>query len=234
MPTQKEPHRQQYVAFSFFKVRPKWRRLQLAEREDQRRNFVETIRKWQVGGSMKILTYSLVGLRADCDFMLWRICYSLDCMQQMSADLYRTSLGGYLEVTHNFLGMTRRSQYALSDEPHPELRGVLQAGGSKYLFVYPLVRTRPWYLLPFHERQRMVHEITGLRNEFPNTRVNVAYSFGLDEQDFIVTLEGDHPEDFVERIQRLKETDASPYIQSDTPSFICVQTSLEDMADQLG
>ncbi|HYG99222.1 MAG TPA: chlorite dismutase family protein [Terriglobales bacterium] len=206
----------------------------LVDREIHRREMAETIRKWQAGGSMKILTYSLVGLRADCDFMLWRICYSLDCMQEMAADVSRTRLGGYLELRHNLLGMTRRSVYAMNDETRSELRGALHAGGSRYLHVYPLVRTRPWYLLPFQERQRMVHEITKLHDEFPDVRVNVAYSFGLGEQDFIVVLEGDRPEDFLERTMRLKETDSGPYVQSDTPSFTCVQTGLDHMLEQLG
>lgn len=234
MDRQIERHRQQFLSFTFFKIALDWRRLSLTERTEHRREFIDLTRKWQTGGDMRILTYSMVGLRADCDFMLWRICHSLDCMQQMASDLHRTGIGAYLDVRHNLLGMVRRSQYALTDEPHHELRGALHAGGSKYLFLFPLVRTRPWYLLPFQERQRMVREVTAIRDEFPDMRVNIAYSLGLDEQDFIVTFEGDAPEEFVERNLRSREVDSSAYILRDTPSFLCVQTSLEDMVDQLG
>lgn len=80
----------------------------------------------------------------------------------------------------------------------------------------------------------MVREVTAIRDEFPDMRVNIAYSLGLDEQDFIVTFEGDAPEEFVERNLRSREVDSSAYILRDTPSFLCVQTSLEDMVDQLG
>ena len=42
---------------------------------------------------MRVLTYSTVGLRGDCDFMLWRISYSLECLSNAQSDLMKTQLG---------------------------------------------------------------------------------------------------------------------------------------------
>src|SRR5512146_193003 len=103
MTPQKEAPRRQVVGFSFYKVMPEWRRLPLEEREEQRREFGDAVRKWQVPETMKVLTYSTVGTRGECDFLLWRICYSLECLQEMSADLLRTRLAGYLETPYSFL-----------------------------------------------------------------------------------------------------------------------------------
>jgi chlorite dismutase len=232
----KETHRRQFVSFGFFKVAPEWRRLPFAEREEHRREFAEVIAKWQVADTMKVLTYSTVGIRADTDFMLWRICYSLDCLQEMAADLLRTSLGGYINVTHALLGMTRHSEYAIGADTTVDrtLKGVIRPGGHRYLIVYPLVRTRSWYVLPFEERRRMVNELIKLSSEFPNTRLNVAYSFGLDEQDFVIAVETDSPDEYQERMMEAKEIDISPFTERDQPKFTCVRVNLEDMLERIG
>jgi chlorite dismutase len=237
MTPQKEPLHRQVVGFTFYKVAPEWRRLSLQEREDQRREFADTLRKWQVPETMKVLTYSTVGTRAECHFLLWRICYSLECLQEMSADLLRTRLAGYLETPYSYLSMTRRSSYFIGAEipdRHDIVRGVIKPGGHKYLFVYPMVRTRAWYVLPFEERQRMMNEIIAAGREFPRVHLNVTYSFGLDDNEFVVAIETDYPEDAIERVMRFRESDASPYTLRDTPTFACVQMPVNDMLERIG
>jgi chlorite dismutase len=205
------------------------------EREEHRREFADTIRKWNAPDTMKVLTYSLVGTRGDADLLLWRICYSVSCLQEMASDLLRTRLGGYIEMPYSYLGMTRRSEYEINPtEGGALLHGVVRPGGCKYLFLYPLVRTRNWYQLPFEDRQRMVREIVGLSRDFPRTHLHVTYSFGLDSQDFLIAAETDHPEDFVERMMRVRELESGPYTQSDTPVFTCVKASVEDMLERIG
>ena len=231
----KESHRRQFVNFSFFKVAPEWRRLPLGEREEHRREFAEVVTRWQVADTMRALTYSTVGLRADSDFMLWRICYSLECLQEMASDLLRTRLGGYITLSRAMLGMTRHSQYVIGDEKSDHaLRGGVRPGGHRYLCVYPLVRTRSWYILPFEERRRMVHELIKLSSDFPNTRLNVVYSFGLDEQDFIIVVETDSPDEYQDRMMQAKEIDISPYTERDQPRITCVRVSVEDMLERIG
>jgi len=34
------------------------------------------IKRWNQPGRLLTLTYSTVGLRGDCDMVLWRICYT--------------------------------------------------------------------------------------------------------------------------------------------------------------
>jgi chlorite dismutase len=235
MNTPREGHRRQFVSFSCYRVLPEWRRLPLGEREEHRREVAETISKWNVPDTMKVLTYSLVGMRGDADMLLWRICYSVSCLQEMSSDLLRTRLGGYLETPYAYLGMTRRSEYLIGDTHRElELHGLVRPGGGKYLFVYPMMRTRSWYLLPFEDRQRMIAEVVHTGNEFPGMHLHVVYSFGLDDQDFVLAIETDHPDVYVERVQRLRETESSLHVLRDTPMFTCVQTSTEEMLERIG
>jgi chlorite dismutase len=233
MTPHKEVPRRQFVSFLFYRVLPEWRRLPLEQRESHRREFAETIRKWNVPDTMKVRTYSLVGLRGDCDLLVWRICYSVSCLQEMASDLLRTQLGGYLETPYSFLGMTRHSQYPITNIDQ-EMHNAEHLGTAKFLFVYPLVRTRSWYLLPFEDRQRMIEELVRVGHEFPKTRLHVLYSFGLDDHDFTIAVETEHPDMYVERIMRLRETESSPYVQRDTPMFACVQASVEEMLERIG
>jgi len=230
-----EPTRQ-FVGFSFYKVQPEWRRLPRPERDEHRREFAELIHKWDQRDKFQTLTYSTVGLRPDCEMMLWRICYTADEIQMMTSEMLGTKLGAYLETPHNFIAMTKRSQYLIGHEHEgqSDSRGTLCPGGQKYIFVYPFWKTRAWYLLPLEERQRMMSEHIRIGHEFPRVKLNTTYSFGLDDQEFVVAFETDHPGDFLDLVQRLRESQGSAFTLRDTPIFTCVRTSVEDMLKRLG
>lgn len=230
-----EPRRQ-FVSFSFYKVQPEWRRLPHAEREEHCREFAQVIHKWDQRDKFQTLTYSTVGLRPDCEMMLWRICYTADEIQMMTSEMLATRLGAYIETPHSFIAMTKRSQYLIGHEHEEQIdsRGTLFPGGQKYIFVYPFWKTRAWYLLPMEERQKMMSEHIRVGHEFPRVKLNTTYSFGLDDQEFVVAFETDYPSDFLDLVQRLRETQGSAYTLRDTPIFTCVRTSVEDMLKRLG
>ena len=75
--------------------------------------------------------------------------YAVDELNQMRSALLQTPLGGYLTTPHNFLAMTRRSQYQIDREDESEGEGPRcdSPGGQKYIFIYPFWKTRPWYRL---------------------------------------------------------------------------------------
>lgn len=228
--------RRQVVNFGFFKALPDWRGLGRDHKRTLCRGFADVIQKWRDSDQMEILAYSLTGMRADCDMMLWRICYSLECLQQMQAELMATNMGSYLSTPYSFLAMTRHSQYQIGrghGQEHLQ-GGVLKCGVARYLSLHPFVKTRAWYQLPFEERQRMVSEYIGVARDFPRVRVNTTYSFGLDDQDFVLAFESDHASDFVDLMMRLRETENSVYTARDTPFFTCVQCSVEEMLERLG
>ena len=131
----------QFVTFTFYKARPDWRALDAAAKLDAKREFVEVFDSYR--RNLLMHTYSIVGLRSNVDFMIWRIGYTLDPFQEMSARLNATALGRHLDVTQSFLSMTKRSMYIDKDNPeHVEDRLHIIPGQSKYLFVYPFVKTR--------------------------------------------------------------------------------------------
>jgi chlorite dismutase len=231
-----KPVQRQIVGFTFYKVMPEWRRLPLADRAEHKRQFAETVARWNQPGRMLSLSYSTVGLRGDCDMVLWTICYTVDDLNAMRAELLGTGLGGYLETPYSYLSMTKRSQYLIDHEHEGQAdsRGFLRPGGQKYIFIYPFWKTRAWYLLPIEERQRLMNEHIRVGHEFPRVKLNTTYSFGIDDQEFVVAFETNYPEDFLDLVQRLRETEISPYTLRDTPIFTCIRMQPEEMVERLG
>ena len=70
-------------------------------------------------------------------------------------------------------------------------------------------------------------------NEFPSVKLNTTYSFGLDDQDFVVAFETEEPKDFLDLVMKLRETESSKYTQRDTPIFTCIQMPMEKILEQL-
>jgi chlorite dismutase len=226
-----EPRRQ-VVSLTFYKVLPEWRRLPSEERAEHRRDFASVISRWRESEQMTALTYSLCGLRADADMMLWRICYSLECLQQMQAELMGTGLGAYLQTPHSYLAMTRRSQYKIGRGDAEE--NAIRCGHYRYASVLPFVKTLAWYQVAFEERQRIINEYVDAIADFPRVRMNTLYSFGIDDQEYVLVFESDHLADMVDLKMRLRETENATYIHKDTPVFTAIQCDPEAMLEQLG
>lgn len=227
------PVQRQFVNFSYYKLDPAFRRLDDHEKIQARSEFLSLMHKKQ--GGMLCLTYSTVGLKADADFMLWRISQTTDDFQAHTQLINKSRLGAYLNQSHSYLSMTKRSMYIDKLDPFHtvESRTHIVPGKRKYIFVYPFVKTREWYLLPMSERQVVMDEHIRVGNKYPSVKLNTTYAFGLDDQDFVVAFESDEPKDFLDLVMDLRETVGSKYTVRDTPIFTCVQTPIENVLDQL-
>lgn len=226
-------NKRQYVHFQFFHLDPEFRRLPRAEKDDAFREYAEAMG----GGTddMMLFTYSLSGIRAEADFLTWRIVYDTDVLQRHTAGLNRTALAGYLTCPHAFLSQTKHSVYVDKHE-HPGQEGrrlSLNPGSRKYLFVYPFLKTRPWYLLSKEERQKAMDLHIAVGHRFPSVKLNTTYSFGLDDQEFVVAFETNEPGDFLDLVMALRETESSLYTLRDTPIFTCVRQEIGEILASL-
>jgi len=178
---------------------------------------------------MLIRAYSTVGTRGDVDLLLWQVSPEPQRFTQLMTALWSTPMAPYLSTPYAYLAMTRRSNYEIPDEDASETNKSLtiEPGPSKYLFVYPFVKTRAWYALPFEERQKLMEQHIVVGRKYPQVKLNTTYSFGLDDQEFVVAFETDDPADFLDLVQRLRTTTASSYTKRDTPTFTCVACSVE-------
>jgi chlorite dismutase/nitrite reductase/ring-hydroxylating ferredoxin subunit len=230
--TPKPPERRQVVRFAFYKLDSAWRRLSAERQASSKIEFGQTIESFT--GRLLLRPYGLVGIRGDCDFLLWQVAENLDSLVALQTALNRTDLGAYLTAPYSYLAMTRRSIYEFPEEPGQPSRLVIRPSEARYLFVYPFIKTRAWYMLPKAERQVMMDEHVRVGRQYPTIRLNTTYSYGLDDQEFIVAFEGDDPAEFLDLVMELRESKASSYTLRDTPTFTCVQMSLWDMLDTLG
>jgi chlorite dismutase len=224
----------QSVNFAFYKVDPAWRRLPKEQREASKKEFGAAVEEWRQ--RMLLIPYSTVGLRPETDFMLWRIAESLDLLQEMSRQLNKTALGAYLTTPYSFVAMTKRSIY-VDKHVHPGQEGrraAIVPGEYRYLFVYPFVKTRDWFLLPIEQRQEMMDVHIKVGHQFPSVKLNTTYSFGLDDQEFVVAFESDKPGDFVDLVMALRETEGSRFTLRDTPIITCIRKPIHETLDDLG
>ena len=222
----------QFMRYAFYRLDPAFRRLPLSERETATRQFLELLEKTAETAGTILRTYSLVGLRGDCDFMLWTIANDPLCFQQFQTAINRSALGAYLETAHSFLSMQKRSQYVNRIEGSGHGLELLP-GQGKYLFIYPFVKTRAWYALSPHARQGMMDEHIHAASTFTGVRINTSYSYGIDDQEFVVSFDSDYPQEFVDLVGRLRYTEASLYTQRDTPMFTCARVTPAELVRQL-
>jgi len=228
------PLQRQFVNFMFFRVDRAFRALPADVKVAAKRELAEIVESYH--GQMIVLPYSTLGLKAGIDFMLWRIGFDIDPFQKMAADINKSVLGQYLEVPQSFLAMTKHSQY-VEEHVHEGQEGRrlrIVPGKRPFLFVYPFVKTRDWYLLPMPERQRIMNEHIAIGHKYPRVKINTTYSFGLDDQDFVVAFESDTADEFLDLVQELRETESSKYTVRDTPMFTCRRTSMEEILDSIG
>ena len=226
--------RRDFVKHSFFKVSADWRHLSPGERAHSKTEFVDVVAEFSDRVTMG--SYSLVGTRGDVDFLLWKISPALEAINEMLAQLNRTELGKFLCTPHSYLSMTRRSPY-VDEHQHSEQEGssaTMRIIGRRYLFVYPFVKTHEWYQLTLEERQRMMKDHFVIGHRYPEVKISTAYSFGLDDQEFVLGFETDDPASFLDLVTELRESEARPYTLRDTPIFTCINKPLRACLDDLG
>ncbi|MEO8606438.1 MAG: chlorite dismutase family protein [Chloroflexota bacterium] len=225
--------KRQYIRFAFYKLDPLWRRLPPQEQVEQKQELLATIENFD--RRMLLRPYSLVGTRADAELLLWQIAESIEPFQQLATAILSTRMGAYLMLSVSLLSQTKRSIYEIRDNPDEDVeRLIILPSEAKYLFVYPFIKTRPWYQMSLEERQTMMDEHIRVGRKYPAVKLNTTYSFGLDDQEFVVAFETDEPSDFLDLVQELRETEASLYTLRDTPLYSCLRVGLDEALDALG
>ena len=218
----------QYVAYTFFKVDPAWRRLPVEERVAGKEAFAEVVESWAERFT-HLRAYSTVGVRPDCDFFLWKITERFQDLEELGAELNGTPIAGWLQTPYSYLATTKASQYTSARRPRK-----ITPHGSPYLVVYPFVKVRPWYALTEAERQRAMDEHIRIgREEFPGIHNHTTYSFGIDDQEFMTAFECDEPADFMHLMLRLRDSEASAYTERDTPIFVGRHLPIREALDRL-
>lgn len=206
----------QYVAYSFYKVDPAWRRLPAEERAAHKLAFASVVDDF-AGRMEGLRAYNVAGVRPDADFFLWKITTQYDDLLELGAALNGTALAGWLSTPYSYLATTKPSAY--TDQKRIRQGRVLPRD-APYLVVYPFVKLRPWYFLTFEERAAAMKEHAVVGGKFVTVTNHTTYSFGIDDQEFMPAFEVEEPADFMHLMLTLRETEASRWTERDTPIFV--------------
>ncbi len=206
-----------FVRYLFWKLAPDLRREPSSERSRRIDDAVRCLESPPAGLTLR--TYSLVGTKAGPQGFLWMIAPKLESFQELEARLWAGELGPYLDLTHSYLGLARRSEYLGGHAHAGQEGGKVRPTERPYLFVYPFVKKRSWYALPFEERRRIMAEHIQIGHRYPGVDIHTAYSFGIDDAEFILSFEADAPADFLDLVQALRPSEASRYTELETPIF---------------
>ena len=217
----------QYVAYTFYRVDPAWRRLPDEERRAGKDDFAEVIDEF-ADRFDALRCYTTTGVRPETDFFFWKITQRYDDLGELGAALNGTPLAGWLETPYSYLATTKASQYTSARKARK-----IVPKGSPYLVVYPFVKVRPWYALPEADRQRAMEEHMRVGHEFESIHNHTTYSFGIDDQEFMTAFECDEPADFMHLMLTLRESEASRYTERDTPIFVGQSVAVRAALDAL-
>jgi chlorite dismutase len=222
---------QTYVQAVALGLDPAWRRLPDADRRADAQAFVDAECLTAEAG-VRTLTCSSVGLEPGVDLLLLRLADSMERLEEAGARLARSGLGRWLEVRHSILGRITGSQYvakATSQE-----RSLLDGEQARYLIVYPFTKSAEWYLLSREARQGIMNEHMRVGRGYPTVRQLLAYSFGLDDGDFLVAYDTDDLAAFGELVRELRGTESRRSTVNDRPILLGLRTDPETFVEQLG
>lgn len=223
----------QFVNFMFFRVNSDWRKQSAEAKANSKNEFQNVFDNF--GENLLLFSYSLVGFDSKADLMFWRIGNSLDSIQEMTAGLFRTNLGSFLETTDNYLSVTKKRMF-ISEAQNRNLedRYHVVAGAKKYHFLYPCAKTSDWYDISDEERHALVEENFMVGRKFENIKIHLTHAFGFSEQEFIISFETDEPKDFLALAEELRQTTSARFTLRGMPIYTCRQRSLAECLDALG
>ena len=222
---------QTYIQTLALGLDPAWRRLSGAERHDDGCGFAEAYATADLDG-VRSIPYSSIGLEPGVDLLLWRMAPSMDLLETTAAGLLRAGLGQWLTVRHSFIGRIGPSQYV--KKPTEQEQSLFDGERSRYLIVYPFTKSTDWYLQSREARQGVMNEHMRVGHDYPMVRQALAYSFGLDSQEFVVAYETDDLVAFGDLVRALRSTESRRSTVSDTPILLGIHRPLDEILSLLG
>lgn len=131
-----------------------------------------------------------------------------------------------IELRQSLWGFTRPSQYtktrsAQELDPFAEVR-------KKYLVIYPFVKTVEWYLMSREARQGMMNEHIRIGKQYEEIKQLLLYSFGVQDQEFVVVYEMDDLQQFSDLVNELRSSEARRYTLRDTPLHTAIYYPAEE------
>lgn len=175
-----------------------------------------------------------IPIRGGIDLMVWIVSDNLKPIVGLKT-LVRGTLGEYVDEIHSFLAVYKVSQYF---QPHVDLRDYIMKVSRepyRYLVAYPMKKSPEWYLLPFEDRRKIMAEHASMARSLSSgrrIRSYTAYSYGVDDNEFLVIYELEDLAEWVDIVEKLREATHRRWVIREEP--ILVGEYIEDLLTYLG
>lgn len=195
-------------------------------------------------GKVDLLQVFPAGHRAD--LLVWSAVPADDPLASAAFfEHYASSfvrLRGFARHVETLWGYTRPSEYTKARsnqeiDPFAEHR-------KQFLVVYPFVKTTEWYRMNRDARQGMMNAHIRVGKQYEEITQLLLYSFGIQDQEFVVVYETDDLRRFSQLVADLRSTDARAFTERDAPlhtavyrpaertiALFCGSTAISDSAD---
>jgi len=216
----------QYHNYIFFTPKPSIASLTNTSLKKYKTAFLKVLTKSKTVVSY---TYATLGLKTDTNMLIWFQAETIEAIQDLLNDLLHTDLGKHLTISYTLFGMTRKTQYSSHATGHIDT----SRKGGKYLVIYPFNKTKEWYALDFETRRKLMGGHVMVGKKYPQIEQVLLYSYGIDDNEFIVSYEMADLADFQSLVMELRSDKVRHYTQKDTPIFTCIYKSPEDAINYL-
>ena len=188
---------------------------------------------WLAGlraAARKVDVYQVFPSESDADLLVWSAVPAED--KNSAAGFFErfaratNPFRAYLQISAILWGYTRPSEYtktrsAQEIDPFAEAR-------RPYLVVYPFVKTTEWYLKSREARQGMMNEHIRIGKQYESISQLLLYSFGVQDQEFVVVYETDDLPRFSDLVNELRSTEGRRYTERDSPLHAAIYHPAEE------
>ena len=221
-----------FSSFMFLRLDLKFRRLISNEKIAAKQEFENMVGACQE--KIFLRTYMITGLKADADILFWRVSDNLEYLQDICAKTFSVGVGRYFHSTHSYLGVYHPDETsALKKDLEFGFLPKDTFGRHKFMLLHPVVKSHLWYELSEEERQKLMSGRSAVISKYKEIQENFFQSYGLDEQEMIVTREARHLDELVLATRELREQRIKNYTAVDKPVFLCIGRDLREILDAL-
>jgi chlorite dismutase len=218
--------------FATYRTTPLLWALQKTERRERALAWVERLSKTAQATHL----YLVQGIESDADVLVWSSVSADDPAAPRAFFTRRAAAENehrdFFEPRHVLWGMTRPSQYSKAAKSAQEI-DPFASERAPYLVVYPFTKTADWYLLGSETRQGMMNEHIRIGKQYRQITQLLLYSFGLQDQEFVVVYETHDLKLFSKLVYDLRDTEARRYTKTDTPLHTGVLVAPQEWAATL-
>jgi chlorite dismutase len=174
--------------------------------------------------------YQVYPAQAEADILVWS---ALEAGQAEETGRFFTQFAAatnphrhLLQPKSTLWGYTQPSQYTKT-RSNQEI-DPFNSPRAPFLIIYPFVKTISWYLMSREVRQGMMNEHIHIGKQYPEIKQLLLYSFGLQDQEFIVVYETADLGQFSNLVYELRSSEVRRYTERDTPLYTATYHPAED------